>query len=451
MMSPQSDPLSVAAQAVSGAVKAGADDADAYVRQSANLEIYWRNGAPENLSRASAFGLGLRVTTEGRTVLVHTTDVARKTMSDLAAEAVAMARTLPKPSEITRYADPREISIGPHPDPELAGEPMAAKTARLRAAEEALLGVPGVSASGGVSYSESQGTVALANSHGLHLLAPFAHIELSPSAIAEGEGESYTGERHIEVPARRYLPDPAEAGRDAGRRAAGLLGARPVTSDKVPVIFTPFTGWTLLACLANPLAGDAVVQERSYLREARGQRIAGAGVTIYDDPLLPHGPASRPFDGEGTPSRRLTLIDKGIVLTYFTDLNSAAKLGLPPGGNATRGAYNAAPAIASSNFILAPGPRTPEEIIRATPRGFVVEGLSGWWVGASPVTDTYSSAAMGYWVEDGEIVHPVKGISIGGSLRAMLASIDMIADDLPTTVPTCTPTFRVAEMAVSGV
>jgi PmbA protein len=216
------------------------------------------------------------------------------------------------------------------------------------------------------------------------------------------------------------------------------------------VIFTPETGWTLLLCLTRPLAGHNVAQQRSYMEGKLGEQIASPGVNVRDNALLPQGASRRAFDGEGTPSRDLRLVKDGQLMTYLTDLASAAKLGIEPGGNAVRGSYDAKPQIRSSNLYLEAGNMSPAEIVRQTDRGLLLSYLSGWWVGMSPVTDTFSAAAMGFWIEKGERVHPVRGVTIGGSLQEMLKSIDWIGNDLRHLAPTTTPTFRITEMAISG-
>jgi PmbA protein len=223
-----------------------------------------------------------------------------------------------------------------------------------------------------------------------------------------------------------------------------------VPSTKAPVIFTPYTGWTLLVYLIQPLRGDHVVRGRSYLAGKLGEVLAAPGVTIRDDPLLPQGPRQRSFDAEGSPTRNFALVKDGVVANYLTDLNSAAKLGVPCGGNANRDSYDSRIEIGTTNLFMEPGAHSPEQIVKATERGLMVTVVSGWWIGLSPATDTYSAAAMGFWIENGEVAHPVRGVSIGGMLREMLKSIDMIGTDLTFTAPTTTPTFRVAEMAISG-
>jgi PmbA protein len=449
-MTMSQDPLSVAKRGVELALQVGADAADAYVVYDSRQRLSVRDGEIENLNRAVSRGLGLRVVADRRTALVHTTDLSNYAIVKLATAGLEMARALPAAPEPVVLGAPQAIEPYPYPDPDLQGETLAEKKARLVRIERALRAVGGVTRTGSVNWSERDGEIGQANSRGLSLYAPFCRVEIGVEAIAEREGDSVSGGFYAEVPARRALPSPDEIGELAGRRAAEMLGARTVPSAKVPVIFTPRTGWALLACLADALRGDNVVQGRSYLAERMGRMVASPMVTIRDNPHLTRGVGRCLFDAEGSPTRDLALVEAGRLQAYLCDLSTGAKLGVPQGGNATRDSYDSSPDIGTTNLYLEPGSEAPEEIVKATARGLLVTSLSGWWVGNSSVTDSFSSAAMGVWIENGERAHPVRGISIGGALLEMLGGIDRVGNDLEFLGGTSTPTFRVAEMAISG-
>jgi PmbA protein len=442
--------LNIVAAAVEKAGAAGADAADATLVATSRLNLDVHGGEIENLQRASSRGLGLRVTREGKTALVHTTDLSAASLDDLAAKAVEMAGALPPSRDPVLRASAREIAALPAADPGLMEEPFGKKRDRLIAVERAVLAVPEVARATGASYNEVVGEVAIANSNGLRLARPVCNVTMSAEALAERDGDTTTGGRYASVPARAALPDPEAFGREAGERAVTLLGARPVPSTKAAVLFTPFTGWAFLARLTPALRGDHVASGRSYLGDQLGKQLAAPGVTIRDNPLLREGPSARAFDAEGTPTQNRPLIEGGVLAGYLTDLASAEKLGVDPGGNATRDGYNANIEIGTSNYYMDAGTQTAEAIIKNTARGLLLMNLAGWWVGMSPATDTFSSAAMGLWIEDGEIVHPVRGVTIGSTLREMLAAVDAVGDDLRYQGQTNTPTFRIAEMAISG-
>ncbi|MBM3317192.1 MAG: TldD/PmbA family protein [Candidatus Eisenbacteria bacterium] len=451
MTEPRLDPIRVAAAAVDAARQAGAEQAEAYVQFATQLDIQVRNGAVERVRRAAGRGVGLRATHDGRTAMVHTTDVAGIPMLQMAARVVEIARALPAGAEVPIYALPGAVEPFPHPDPGLSAETLERRIGRLQEIERAMLAVAGVSRSGGASWSETDGEIALVNTSGLSLYAPFCVIENAAEAIAERDGESYPGGRQVELPARTLLPVAEAFGREAGHRATEMLGARSLASTRAPVVFTPRTGWTLLASLGGALRGDHVVRGRSYLAGRLGERLAAPGVTLRDNPHRPASPGRRAFDAEGTPTRDLALVREGRLEAYLTDLKSAAALGVAPGGHATRGSHAEGTEIGPSLFYMEPGPHTPEQILAECDRALLVTQLSGWWVGLSPAHDQFSSAAMGIWIEKGEPAYPVRGITIAGSLGEMLAGIDRVGNDLEFTNRTTTPTFRVAEMAISGI
>lgn len=444
------DPIMIGLDAVEAAKQAGAELAEAYVQFSTSLDIRVRNGQVEDVRRATSRGVGIRVTRAERTALVHTNDISGIPLMQMAARAVEITHALPGGAEQPIYAAPRQIDAFAHSDPDLLAEPIEKRTARLIETERAMLAVAGVSRSGGTNWSETDSEVALVNSLGLSLYAPSCQIQLSAEAIAERDGESYSGSRYVEVPARRLLPDMIACGEDAGRRAVEMLGARPVATTRAPVIFTPRTGWTLLAALNGALRGDNVVRGRSYLAGRLGEPIAAPGVTIRDNPHRPDSPGRHAFDAEGTPTQNLALVDHGLLAGYLTDLHSATELGLAPGGHATRGSYAQGTDIGTSLFYMEPGAQTPEQILAECDRALLVTQLSGWWVGISPAQDSFSSAAMGIWIEKGERAYPVRGVTIAGSLLEMLRGIDRVGNDVEFFNSTTTPTFRVSEMAISG-
>ena len=126
-------------------------------------------------------------------------------------------------------------------------------------------------------------------------------------------------------------------------------------------------------------------------------------MTIVDDPLMPQGLGSRPFDGEGLPSRRTVLVDRGVLSSYLLDTYSARRLGLTATGHAAR-EDGGGVTVGYTNLYLEPGSRTPEEIIRSVDRGLYVTELIGF--GVNYVTGDYSRGAVGFWIEGGELTYP---------------------------------------------
>jgi PmbA protein len=170
-------------------------------------------------------------------------------------------------------------------------------------------------------------------------------------------------------------------------------------------------------------------------------------VTIVDDGTIPGGFGSSPFDGEGIPSRRTVVIEKGILQSYLLNTYTARKLGLETTGNAARGLAGN-PGISTGNFFLQKGVRSPKEIIADIKQGLYVTEFLGF--GVNLVTGDFSRGASGIWIENGEFAYPVEEITVGGNLKQMLNNISEIGNDLEFRSSVAAPTIRIDGMTIAG-
>src|SRR5262249_23766643 len=180
--------------------------------------------------------------------------------------------------------------------------------------------------------------------------------------------------------------------KEAARRTLRRLGARKVASTDVPVVLDPLIAGSVLDNIFDAVNGNAVYRQSSFLAGKLGERIAGNNVTLVDDGTMPGGFGTSPFDGEGVPSQRTLVIEKGVLKSYLLNTYAARKLGLNTTGNASRG-LTGNPGIGSGNFFLEPGTRTPEQIISEIKNGFYVTEFLGF--GVNLVTGDFSRGASG--------------------------------------------------------
>jgi PmbA protein len=174
--------------------------------------------------------------------------------------------------------------------------------------------------------------------------------------------------------------------------------------------------------------------------------VASSLVTVIDDPLLPRGPGSRPFDGEGLAARPNTVVAEGVLRTFLCDVYAARKLGRRSTGSAGRG-VGGGPHVSTSNFVLRPGAGDPAELERVE-RGLYVTDMMGF--GFNPVTGDWSRGANGFWIERGERAYPVGEITISIDFDELWKSIDGVGRDLDTRSSVQCPTLRVAQVTLAG-
>jgi PmbA protein len=273
----------------------------------------------------------------------------------------------------------------------------------------------------------------------------FASLSVVPVVEDEGgkkrRGHYWTGSRHFSG-----LESLERVGEEAARRTLRQLGARKVPTCQVPVVFDTDAARSLLSSFIGCALGGSIWRKSSYLAEREGSVVASPLVTIVDDPLIPRGPGSRAFDGEGLASRRNVVVEAGVLKMFLLDSYCGRKLDKPSTASAGRSGGGVGPG--TSNLILQPGAHTPEEIIASTPRGLFVTEMMGF--GFNAVTGDFSRGAAGFWIEDGKLAFPVSEITISSNLDTMLQNIDAVGSDLVLKTSTACPTLRISQMTIAG-
>ena len=135
-----------------------------------------------------------------------------------------------------------------------------------------------------------------------------------------------------------------------------------------------------------------------------------------------------------------------MLKTWLLDCATARELGLKTTGHANRG-VSSVPSPGPSNLYLAPGSKTPDQLIGEIEDGFYITDLIG--MGVNMVTGDYSRGASGFWIENGVRTFPVSEVTIAGHLSDIFASLTP-ANDLTFRFGTNAPTLRVEGLTVAG-
>jgi len=409
---------------LAAARRAGAETADVLVVSATSNTVGVSGGKLEEAERAEGLDLGLRVLIGQRQACVSSSDARAETMAEMAERAVAMAREAPEDpwcglaeaGELAPFPDIAGLDMADPADPP---EPAALEQAAL-ATEAAALGIGGVTQVEQASASWGRDQVTLAATNGFAGSYQRTSTGVWVSAIA---GEGLGRERDYAGESRTYradLPPPAEIGERAGRRAVERLGPRKPPVGRFPVLFDERVAASLIGHVLGAINGSAIARGASWLREAMQTRILPTGFDVAEDPLIPRGPASRPFDGEGFAGRRKLMVADGVLHSWVLDLATARQLGLKSTGNARRGVA-APPSPGTSNIRVTEGAASREELIRAMGAGLLVTSMIGASVNAN--TGAYSRGASGFWVEGGEIAYPVNEVTVAGSLPEMVRTL----------------------------
>lgn len=443
------DYLDFAHDVVKAAMQAGAEEAEVYLEVGSDFDVLVRLGEIEQLTQASAKGLGLRIFIDKRLAFASSTDFSKASIQELVTATVQLA----KAANRDRFAGLPDVEPGVPEDvklfdPMIANLSVEAKISMAKTSEKAALECdPRITNSYGAGVSTGIGTRYLVNSKGIAYSNSGTSLSISAAPVAEQDGKKQFGAAYS---CRRFLGEvepPDEIGREAARRALLKLGARPVKTQKVPVVFDWSVADELWGPVFSALDGDSVGKGISFLKNKLGKQVASPLVRVIDDPLVPGGIGSMSFDGEGVLTRRKVVIEEGILRLYFYDARSARKYKAEPTGNAKRG-YSGTPHVAPSNFYLQPGNVSRDDIIRKISNGFYVTETIG--SGANVVTGDFSVGAAGIWIRGGELAFPVEEVTIAGNMLDMMMNIEEVANDIRFISSIASPTFKIAEMTVAG-
>ncbi len=448
---------SLATDVVRLAIKAGASDAEAVVREGDEFSVNVRMGQVETLQESGSRALGLRVFRGQRSASTSTSDLTTDGIRQLVEGALALAQVteedpfsgLPERDEFGTIEDDLHLY---YDDVYSLDGPERIEWAK-RAEAAALTADARISNSDGGSFDAATGRKVLANSRGFlgSYRSSYAGVSAAPLA-KDTNGQMQRDGWWSSSRCFAHLESPESVGKEAARRTIRRLGARRVPTQSVPIVFAPEVARSLIGSVFDAASGDAIWRHASFLAGKLVEQIAAPVLTIVDDNfmLLPTGEGgfgSSPFDGEGLPSRRTVLVEGGVLRNYMLNTYAARKLGMKSTHNASRGLAGT-PGIGCGNLYLEAGTLTPDEIISGVQSGLYVTSLMGF--GTNIVTGDYSRGAAGLWIKNGQLTHAVEEITVAGNLGQMLMNVTAIGNDLVFRGSVASPTLRIDGMMIAG-
>ncbi len=412
--------------ALAHAKKLGATDAGAEVSEGCGLSVSVRNGELENVERNRDKSLGVTVYVGQRRGNASTSDFSDAAIAQTVAAAYDIARftaedpfaSLPDINDIAPVAErSRELDL-------FAPWALTSEDAMRLALEceaAALATSKRITNSEGAAVSAQQSHFFSAHTHGFRGGYASSRHSMSVSPIA-GKGRDmqrdswYSSMRHPDA-----LASPQAIGRYAAERALSRLKARKINTVECPVLFESPLAAGLVGALVQALSGGALYRKSSFLLDSLDKMVLPKHIDMLEDPFVPRGKGSSPFDDEGVSVKARKVIDAGRVKGYFLSSYSARKLGMRTTGN-SGGSHN----LSFMSRLTRSGDDL-DAMLQKLGTGLFVTELMGQ--GVNYVTGDYSRGASGFWVEKGRIAYPVHEITIAGNMAAMLKGIEAVGAD----------------------
>lgn len=422
----------------------GATDAASEVSESSGLSVSVRMKAIETLERTRDRSASITVYKGLKRGHATTSDFSDQALRDSVAKALDIAKYTAEDSCAGLPEDHLIARAAPKLDLYFPWDLSAEHAVKLALdAERAALSLsPAIRNSEGASVSANHGQFFAANTRGFVGGYPYSRHWLAVAPIAQAAGSMqrddwYTSDRN---PAK--LSDPEAVGRYAASRALARLGARKISTQRVPVLFEAPLASGLLGAFVQAVSGSALYRKTSFLVDSLGKEVFPRHIHIHENPLISGALGSAPFDDEGVRVQPRDVVKSGEVCGYFLSCYTARKLGMQSTGNAG-GSHNL---TMRSNLTVKKDDLTA--MLRKMGRGLLLTEVMGQ--GVNYVTGDYSRGAFGYWVEGGEIQYPVEEITIASNMKEMFKGIVAIGSDEICRGTKTIGSVLVDEMTIAG-
>jgi PmbA protein len=298
----------------------------------------------------------------------------------------------------------------------------------------------------GGDFSAGYGEVYISNSEGIEVYDQGTYISGSITVCVGDEGISAW-----EAKSTRTIDDIdfGWIGENAARVAIASMNPRRIETKTAPVILMPRAMEELLSYTTiSQLNAENVQRDQSPYVGRLGDEIASENLTMIDDGTLPEGIGSTKMDGEGVPTERTTLIEKGVLKSFLYNTYAANKDEVESTGNAVRG-YDELPGVDITNFIVKSGHKTLEDLIDEMNKGLLITDVIGAHTAMGASGEFSVTTNNAFWIEKGER-YPVKEVMISGNMPEVLMMVEETANDPRQIGNVISPSVRISKIQVIG-
>ncbi len=405
------------------------EQVEAFVGNSTSTSVKVHGGEIESLTQATTAGIGVRVVQGGRQGFAY----AGSLDPDVIAEVLAEARdnaAYAEPEAWVGLAEPDGVAP---PDVDLwrdglAEMPTERKVAlaldlerAVRARDPRIVGVRVA------QWADGSGVGAVVTSTGIAVAGRSTVCHLAVQALAEDGGETKTG-YGVSVGHEPADVEVAEAADDAADRATRLLGAVQPASGTVTLVLEPQMAATLLGVVAGTLNGESVLKGRSPFADRVGEQIASPLLTLVDDPTDPESLGADSHDGEGLATRRIPLVEGGVLQGFLHNTMTGRRAGVPSTASAVRG-FRSTPGVGAQALAVTPGRGTLDELIAGVDHGVLVQSMTGLHSGVNPVSGDFSVGVEGLMLRGGARAEPLREATVASTLQRLLLDVSAVGGE----------------------
>lgn len=414
------------------AAEAGIDPAEVYCAENSEFSAEAMEGSIDTYEVSESCSLSLRGMVGGKTGYASTEAFDEDAIRMLIRGVQESAALVETEEQDEIYAGDPEYPVMDVPENDLDSvTPEEKLQFALEMEKSARNADARIVKSNGAYVATGRGTLRLVNSYGLNLKTetpPGGYAVAGIWLVGKDADSTVTGGESEAGRKFRSL-DPEKIGRKAAEETVARLNASPVESGVYRAVIRRDAMRSLLRTFSGIFSAENAQKKMSLLDGREGETIAAPCVTLMDDPLLPGGFASAPFDGEGSACRTKAVIENGVLKTLLHSRKTARKAGTVSTGNARR-SVSSPVQVAPTNFFFRPGEKDLDSLLADMGEGLLITELGGLHAGANAVSGDFSLIAKGFRISGGKQGAPVEQITIAGNFYQLLKEIRAVGSDL---------------------
>ncbi len=444
----------------------GADYCEARIEETDSTRLTYRGKTLEDINMSSGLGGAVRACVKGSWGFASFNDIS--SLASRVREAVQQARSLAggdgdSAETLLAEVPPHMDSVEPHIVKDPRAVPLDEKVRLAEHYNGIVWGQSGI-VSSDIVYGDNSRRVAFGNSDGAYVEQESVHVICRISAQARRDGDVQQAGFSI-----GSLGDYAifealdEDVKDAARRAAALLDAKPLAGGPRTVILDPILAGVFVHEAFGHLSEADNVYENEKLKELMymGRKFGGSHLNFTDGAAMPGMRGSYRYDDEGTPSGITPLVREGVLVGRLHSRETAAKTGEKPTGNARAINHRFPPIVRMTNTFIENGEACFEDLLEGVDDGVYVKN----WYGGMTQHEMFTfSSGEAYMIRNGEVQEAVRPVMLSGNLFETLENVDAVANDrgvnqgggcgkggqMPLPVGNGSPHIRIRNCLISG-
>ena len=361
--------------------------------------------------------LSVRVLLDHKTARATTNRFDADSIKSAVEQALALTKSVAPDPDLLPLAPPAPIPQIPRFDSDTA---QATPVYRARGVSEAIRLVEGAGQTAAGIYSTGQAVEGIFNSQGVAGWHSETSAQFSITAMAEDS----SGWAKASTAALNAM-DPIELARRASDKARLSAHPQELPPGQYTVVLEPAAVLDLVGQMFGDFSATAMHDQRSFLTDRLGKKLFGENINIYDDVAHPLQ-SGVPYDGEGVPRRKLTLVEAGVPRDVAYSRSSAQRAGVEPTGHGfpLPNEIGEAP----MNIVIAGGNTSIGDMIASTPRGILVTRL--WYIRE---VDPYEKIMTGmtrdgtFLIEDGRVAAGLRNFRFNQGIIDLLNNVEALS------------------------